>query len=126
MPHHHFKSLSTSCLLAAGLTMTSSLAGTPLPQTQDVPNQKAGSIALPPATKQASSPKAAAYYHFAPGHLYEESSSTYGNKSDYVIKAIENFRLAMKEDPSASFLVEDIAGLYSVSGRIRDAVEEAQ
>lgn len=126
MPYPHFKSLSATCLLIAGLTVTSSLARAGLPQAQDVPNQKAGAIALPPATKQASSPKAAAYYHFALGHLYEELASTYGNKTDYVNKAIENFRLAMKEDPSASFLVEDIAGLYSVSGRIRDAVEEAQ
>ncbi|MBV9766280.1 MAG: tetratricopeptide repeat protein, partial [Acidobacteriaceae bacterium] len=33
---------------------------------------------------------------------------------------------AMKEDPTATFLVEDIAELYRVSGRIREAVEEAQ
>ena len=39
-------------------------------------------------------------------------AATYGNRSDYVNKAIDNFRLAMKEDPSASFLVEDIAELY--------------
>jgi tetratricopeptide (TPR) repeat protein len=43
-----------------------------------------------------------------------------------VNKAIENYRLAMKEDPAASFLVEEIAELYRVSGRIREAVEEAQ
>ena len=53
-------------------------------------------------------------------------AATSGNRSDYVNKAIDNFRLAMKEDPSASFLVEDIAELYRVSGRIREAVEEAQ
>ena len=82
--------------------------------------------ALPPAKKEASSPKASAYYHFSLGHLYEELAGTYGNKNDYVNKAIENFRLAMKEDPSASFLVEDIAELYRMSGRIREAVEEAQ
>ncbi len=32
----------------------------------------------------------------------------------------------MKDDPTASFLVEDIAELYRISGRIREAVEEAQ
>ena len=36
-------------------------------------------------------------------------AATYGNRSDYVNKAIDNFRLAIKEDPSASFLVEDMA-----------------
>ncbi|MGA8028779.1 MAG: tetratricopeptide repeat protein [Bryobacteraceae bacterium] len=84
------------------------------------------SSTLPSTTKQASSPKAAAYYHYSLGHLYEELAATYGNRSDYVNKAIDNYRLAMKEDPSATFLVEDIAELYRVSGRIREAVEEAQ
>ncbi len=85
-----------------------------------------GKPALPAASKEASSPKAAAYYHFSLGHLYEELAGTYGNRSDYVNKAIENYRLAMQEDPSTSFLVQNIAELYRVSGRTRDAVEEAQ
>ena len=92
------------------------------------PNAKpvAPDSSLPAATKQANSVKASAYYHFALGHLYEELAGNYGNRSDYVNKAIQNYRLAIKEDPSASFLVEDIAELYRVSGRIREAVEEAQ
>jgi tetratricopeptide (TPR) repeat protein len=117
MPHLHFKSLALACLLAGGL------AGA---QTQAVPNQQPNTIKLPPPAKAASSLKASAYYHFSLGHLYEEMAASYGNRSDYVNKAIDNFRLAMKEDPSASFLVEDIAELYRVSGRIREAVEEAQ
>src|SRR5947209_19888484 len=85
------------------------------------------SAALPPAVKvQTISPKSAAYFHFSLGHLYEEMAGAYGNRSDYVNKAIENYRLAMKEDPQAKFLVEDIAELYRNSGRIREAVEEAQ
>ncbi len=117
MPHLHFKSLALTCLLTSGI------AGA---QTQAVPNQQPNTIKLPPPTKAASSLKASAYYHFSLGHLYEEMAASYGNRSDYVNKAIDNFRLAMKEDPSASFLVEDIAELYRVSGRIREAVEEAQ
>ena len=117
MPHLHFKSLAFICILTTGL------AGA---QTQAVPNQQPNTIKLPPPTKQATSLKASAYYHFSLGHLYEEMAATYGNRSDYVNKAIDNFRQAMKEDPSASFLVEDIAELYRVSGRIREAVEEAQ
>jgi tetratricopeptide (TPR) repeat protein len=117
MSHLYFKSLALICLLTAGL------AGA---QTQAVSNQQSNTTKLPPATKQASSLKASAYYHFSLGHLYEEMAASYGNRTDYVNKAIDNFRLAMKEDPSASFLVEDIAELYRVSGRIREAVEEAQ
>ena len=81
---------------------------------------------LPPVTKQPSSLKAAAYYHFALGHMYEDLAGSSNNRSEYANKAIDNFRLAMKEDPNASFLVEDVAELYRMSGRLRDAVEEAQ
>ncbi len=84
---------------------------------------KAGS-----SVKAAASPKAEAYYHFALGHLYEElaGAGVNGSRTDYVNQAIDNYKLAMQEDPSASFLVENIAELYRLSGRIREAVEEAQ
>ncbi len=117
MPHSHFSSLKFTCFLAAGFTATTLSASAA---------QKSQTPLLPPATKQASSPKAAAYYHFSLGHLYAEMAASYGNRSDYLNKAIENFRLAMKEDPEADFLVEDIAELYLASGRVKDAVDEAQ
>lgn len=117
MPHLHFKSLRANFFLAAGL------AAALLPAHAA---QKYDGAVLPPATKQASSPKAAAYYHYSLGHLYAEMAASYGNRSDYLNKAIENFRLAMKEDPEADFLVEDIAELYLAAGRVKDAVEEAQ
>ncbi|MBV8895219.1 MAG: tetratricopeptide repeat protein [Acidobacteriaceae bacterium] len=103
------------------LCLTCLWAGqTPVPNS----NAKPG---LPPVVKQPPSLKAEAYYHFSLGHLYEELAAANGNRSDYLNKAIDNFRLAMKEDPTgASFLVEDIAELYRAAGRIREAVEEAQ
>jgi tetratricopeptide (TPR) repeat protein len=76
--------------------------------------------------KQPTSVRAEAYYHYALGHMYEEMASAYGNRTEYVNKAIDNYRLTMKEDPSASFLVEDIADLYRQSGRLREAVVEAE
>ena len=83
--------------------------------------------ALPPIVKEGPSIKAEAYYHFSLGHLYEDLAAANGNRSDYLNKAIDNYRLAMKEDPTgASFLVEDIAELYRAAGRTREAVEEAQ
>lgn len=90
------------------------------------PQKAENSSGLPAATKQPSSLKASAYYHYSLGHLYEELASASGNKSEYVNKAIDNYRLTIKEDPTASFLVEDIAELYRLSGRIREAVLEAQ
>jgi tetratricopeptide (TPR) repeat protein len=79
-----------------------------------------------PAVKAQSSPKASAYYHFALGHLYEELAAANNNRTEYINKAIENYQQAMKEDPSTSFLVENIADLYRASGRIREAVQQAQ
>ena len=71
-------------------------------------DKTAGNPNLPPPTKQGGSSKASAYYHYSLGHLYEELAEASGNKSEYVNKAIENYRLTIKEDPSTSFLVEDI------------------
>lgn len=82
------------------------------------------SAAKKPADKPVD--KAAAYYHFALGHLYAELAGTYGNKGDYLSKAIENYRLAMKADPAARFLAEELSDLYIQAGRLRDAVSEAE
>lgn len=125
MSYPYFKPIG-----ASGALLIAVFAGLLAPVSsraaQVAAEQSNGKPSLPPVTKEASSPKAAAYYHFALGHLYEEMAGTYGNRSDYVNKAIENYRLAMKEDPGTSFLVQDIAELYRVSGRTREAVEEAQ
>lgn len=70
--------------------------------------------------------KAAAYYHYSLGHLYAELAASYNNRGDYFNKAIENYRLAMKFDPSASFLSEELSDLYIQSGRLREAVTDAE
>src|SRR4051812_21231945 len=123
MPHLYPRYHSFMHLLAAGLLVVFAAA---LPAAQESANKPEGNSKLPKPTRQPNSSKASAYYHFSLGHLYEELAGANGNRSDYVNKAIENYRLTIKEDPSASFLVEDIAELYRVSGRIREAVQEAQ
>ncbi len=72
------------------------------------------------------SDKAAAYYYYSLGHLYAELAATYNNRGDYFNKAIENYRLAMKADPSAAFLTEELSDLYIQSGRLREAVSDAE
>lgn len=69
--------------------------------------------------------RAAAYYHFSLGHMYEEMMAMYG-RSDYATKAIEEYKLAIEADPTSDFLNAQLAELYARSGRIRDAVLEAQ
>lgn len=69
--------------------------------------------------------RAAAYYHYTLAHMYEEMVTAYG-RSDLATKAIEEYRLAIDADPSSEFLTSGLAELYVKTGRIRDAVIEAQ
>jgi tetratricopeptide (TPR) repeat protein len=77
------------------------------------------------ATQPQKVDRAASYYHFALAHMYEEMMSMYG-RSEYATKAIEEYRLAIDNDPSSDFLNSGLAELYYRTGRIRDAVQEAQ
>ena len=93
-------------------------------------NQPSASDAKPPeANASQSSPhkidRAAAYYHYTLAHMYEEQVTVYG-RSDLANKAIEEYRQAIDADPSAEFLTAGLAELYVKTGRIRDAVLEAQ
>jgi tetratricopeptide (TPR) repeat protein len=65
-----------------------------------------------------------AYYHAALGHLYSELASQYGGRGEYVTKAIENFKLAMRADPDSAYLSEELADLYLASGQLRSAINE--
>jgi tetratricopeptide (TPR) repeat protein len=69
--------------------------------------------------------KAAAYYHYALAHMYEEEITAYG-RSELTTKAIEEYRAAIDADPSSEYLTSALAELYAKTGRIRDAVTEAQ
>ncbi|MGA8617705.1 MAG: tetratricopeptide repeat protein [Candidatus Sulfotelmatobacter sp.] len=68
---------------------------------------------------------AAAYYHYTLAHMYEEQVTIYG-RSDLANKAMDEYRLAIEADPSSEFLTSALAELYVKTGRIRDAVLEAQ
>lgn len=124
MPYLHLISPRSVCIFALSLaTLAVPAWSSPLKAFSG----RSPSGSKPPAVvEEQNSSKAAAYYHFSLGEMYEELAEAYSNRSDYVDKAIENYRLAMKEDPSTSFLVEDIAELYRISGHLREAVEEAE
>ncbi len=77
------------------------------------------------AAKSKTPDRAAAYYHFALAHMYEEQVSTYG-RSELANKAIDEYRLAIDADPTSAYLTSGLAELYAKTGRIRDAVIEAQ
>ena len=84
------------------------------------------SYGQPPAASAPPVDKAAAYYNFSMGHLYAELAGVYGNRSEYVGKAIDFYKQALKLDPGASFLFEELTDLYIQSGRLKDAVTEAE
>ena len=91
----------------------------------------AQSASAPENTKQAEPSaahkpdKAAAYYHYTLAHMYEEQVAVYG-RSDLATKAIEEYRAAIEADPGSEYLTSALAELYAKTGRIRDAVLEAQ
>ncbi len=69
--------------------------------------------------------RGAAYYHYMLAHMYEEQVTVYG-RSELANKALEEYRLAIEADPSSEFLTSGLAELYVKTGRIRDAVLQAQ
>ena len=90
----------------------------------------AGGAPAQSAAKQAESAKAVpnkaeAYYHYALAHMYEEMGVAY-NRQEYLSKALEEYKLAMQNDPTSPFLSAELADLYARTDRIRDAVLEAE
>ncbi len=76
------------------------------------------------AIKSKTPDRAAAYYHFALAHMYEEQVAN--GRSELANKAIEEYRAAIDADPTSAYLTSGLAELYNKLGRIRDAVVEAQ
>ena len=103
--------ISSSILIAAALSTALAFGQ----ETKPVPEVKA-----------APSEKGTAYYDFAMGHLYSEMASAYGNKGEYLNKAIEFYKDALKLDPSATFLSEELTELYIQSGQLNRAVTDAE
>jgi tetratricopeptide (TPR) repeat protein len=77
------------------------------------------------ATTPAPDNKAGAYYHFAMGRLYAELGQAEGNRED-ITKAIQNYQEALKLDPTAHIIFDELTDLYIQSGRLKDAVTQAE
>jgi tetratricopeptide (TPR) repeat protein len=102
------------------LAATATAQQTPVPSTSAAPASKP---ATAPAPRKLD--RAAAYYHYTVAHMYEDQFAVY-NRSDLATKAIEEYRLAIDADPTSEYLTSGLAELYAKTGRIRDAVLEAQ
>ena len=108
-------------LLSGSFLMAQQIASSASPAAAQATDASANTS----ANKGKTPDRAAAYYHFSLAHMYEEQVSTYG-RSDLANKAIEEYRAAIDADPTSSYLTSGLAELYAKTGRIRDAVIEAQ
>ena len=120
-----------SVALTASFLLTQNLLAQVLraqnqPAHEDSATASGAQSASSPSGNKAKAPdRAAAYYHFALAHMYEEQVATYG-RSELANKAIEEYRAAIDADPTSAYLTSGLAELYAKTGRIRDAVVEAQ
>jgi len=69
--------------------------------------------------------RASAYYDFAMAHLYAEMAGAYGNRGEYVNKAIDFYKLAIKADPNESYIAEELSEFYVQTGQLDKALQEA-
>src|SRR5690349_3775331 len=104
---------------------TAALGQTSFGQTSLSSSESSQPDAKPAQSSPRKVDKAAAYYHYTLAHMYEEMVTAYG-RSDLAVKAGEEYRLAIEADPSSEFLTSALAELYVKTGRIADAVKEAQ
>jgi tetratricopeptide (TPR) repeat protein len=74
----------------------------------------------------ANADRATAYYRYTLAHMYAELAGNTTNRNDYVNLAIENYKAAIKADPSSALLAEELSDLYSQSGRMRDGQNDAE
>ena len=101
------------------------LATAAFAQQSEAPGSSTSSTNAPAPSAPRKVDRAAAYYHYALAHMYEEQVAMYGN-SELASKAIDEYRLAIEADPTSEYLTSGLAELYAKTGRIRDAVVEAQ
>jgi tetratricopeptide (TPR) repeat protein len=114
------KNLCVFCVLV--VAVASSFSQQP---SAPAPNTKPADSKPATQTSARKPDRASAYYHYTMAHIYEELVTVYG-RSDLATKAIEEYRQAIDADPGSAYLTSGLAELYAKTGRIRDAVLEAQ
>jgi tetratricopeptide (TPR) repeat protein len=116
-------------LLGTALTVSTVALAQTSPAMATTPASAASSAAATPSAagpvEGVTGKRAQSYYHFALGHLYENSAEQYG-RPDLATQAVEQYKLAITHDPNSVFLQNSLAETYFKLGRIREAVETAQ
>jgi tetratricopeptide (TPR) repeat protein len=121
-----FRFASPFCVLATFALSASAFAQAAKPSSpQPVPPASAQPAAKPDAADAGTPDKAGAYYHYMMAHEYEEMATTFG-RSEYASRAIEEYKMALNDDPSSKYLNGHLADLYFKTGHIREAIVAAQ
>lgn len=104
---------------------------TPSPAINATLPADAGSASVHAASNNSTQPvgmtgaRAKSYYHFALGYLDERAAEQYG-RPELATQAIEQYKLAIAQDPDSVFLQNSLADTYFKLGRIREAIETAE
>jgi tetratricopeptide (TPR) repeat protein len=94
----------------------------PTPAQSTAPNN----LKTPAEATPSSAPDhTSAYYHFMLARRYQELAGVY-DRSDFVERAISEYKQAMEADPDSLFLRVNLAELYWRVSRVGDAVREAE
>src|SRR5882757_2353918 len=80
----------------------------------------------PAEMSQAPDSKSGAYYNFTMGRIYAELAQAYGNRPEYLNKAVQFYQDALKLDPKAAQIFEELTDLYMATNRFRDAISTAE
>src|SRR5580700_2930124 len=78
-----------------------------------------------PAPASQPDDRSGAYYDFAMAHLYGELAGAYGNRGEYVNKAIDMYRAAMQADHAATYIAQELTEFYVQTGQMDKALQEA-
>ncbi len=89
-------------------------------------SQEPAAPAPQPAETSSSTPDhSTAYFHYMLARRYRELAGM-SNRSDYIDRAVAEYKKAMEADPDSLFLRVELAELYWRMGRIADAVRDAE
>lgn len=78
-----------------------------------------------PAATAQTPDRATGYYDFAMAHMYAELAGAYGNRGEYVNKTIDFYKQAIKADPTASYIAEELSEFYIQAGQLDKAMQQA-
>jgi len=108
------------------LTLAGAIAALPINSSAQPIAEKSNAIKdIPSATTATTPDRGAAYYHFALSHYYEEQYTATG-RQDFATQAIEEFKLALNNDPDSPALHNGLAELYYHVNRVPEAIQTAQ